>query len=63
MRLVRTFHLTWEDPIDGAEYGEVEYELRKATGRDNKRPRTGATGSSAGHPSETALRPAGGTVA
>jgi RimJ/RimL family protein N-acetyltransferase len=30
LRLVRTFHLTWDDPIDGAEHGEVEYELRKA---------------------------------
>jgi RimJ/RimL family protein N-acetyltransferase len=24
---VRTFHLEWEDPIAGAEHGEVEYEL------------------------------------
>jgi RimJ/RimL family protein N-acetyltransferase len=30
MRLVRTFHLTWDDPIDGTEHGEVEYELRRA---------------------------------
>ncbi len=29
MRFVRTFHLTWDDPIDGAEHGEVEYELRR----------------------------------
>jgi RimJ/RimL family protein N-acetyltransferase len=27
LRLVRTFHLQWDDPIDGTEYGEVEYEL------------------------------------
>ncbi|HEV2633698.1 MAG TPA: GNAT family N-acetyltransferase [Actinocrinis sp.] len=26
---VRTFHLQWEDPIAGAEHGEVEYELRR----------------------------------
>ena len=24
---VRTFHLSWEDPIDGSDLGEVEYEL------------------------------------
>jgi RimJ/RimL family protein N-acetyltransferase len=29
LRYVRTFHLTWDDPIDGAEQGEVEYELRR----------------------------------
>jgi RimJ/RimL family protein N-acetyltransferase len=27
MRHVRTFHLTWEDPIPGTELGEVEYAL------------------------------------
>jgi RimJ/RimL family protein N-acetyltransferase len=27
MRQVRTLHLVWEEPIDGAELGEVEYEL------------------------------------
>jgi RimJ/RimL family protein N-acetyltransferase len=27
MRYVRTFHLEWDDPIDGAEHGEVEYEI------------------------------------
>jgi RimJ/RimL family protein N-acetyltransferase len=27
-RHVRTFHLTWDDPIEGTEHGEVEYELR-----------------------------------
>ncbi|HEX5495638.1 MAG TPA: GNAT family N-acetyltransferase [Mycobacteriales bacterium] len=26
---VRTFHLTFDDPIDGTEHGEVEYELRR----------------------------------
>jgi RimJ/RimL family protein N-acetyltransferase len=25
LRFVRTFHLTWDDPIPGTEYGEVEY--------------------------------------
>ncbi|HEU5472829.1 MAG TPA: GNAT family N-acetyltransferase [Actinophytocola sp.] len=30
LRLVRTFHRTWDDPIDGAEHGEVEYELLRA---------------------------------
>jgi RimJ/RimL family protein N-acetyltransferase len=24
---VRTFHLTWDEPIEGVEHGEVEYEL------------------------------------
>jgi hypothetical protein len=27
LRLVRVFHLTWDDPIEGTEHGEVEYEL------------------------------------
>ncbi|HEX4222237.1 MAG TPA: GNAT family N-acetyltransferase [Pseudonocardiaceae bacterium] len=30
LRYVRTFHLHFDDPIDGTEQGEVEYELRKA---------------------------------
>ena len=30
LRFVRTFHLDWEDPIDGVEHGEVEYGLTKA---------------------------------
>jgi RimJ/RimL family protein N-acetyltransferase len=29
LRFVRTFHLTWDDPIEGTEHGEVEYELRR----------------------------------
>ncbi|MFV2019091.1 GNAT family N-acetyltransferase [Micromonospora sp. LOL_023] len=29
LRLVRSFHLQWDDPIDGVEHGEVEYELRR----------------------------------
>ncbi|MGO9873457.1 MAG: GNAT family N-acetyltransferase, partial [Acidimicrobiia bacterium] len=27
LRYLRTFHLVWDDPIDGTEHGEVEYEL------------------------------------
>lgn len=27
MRLLRTFHLEWDDPLPGTEEGEVEYEL------------------------------------
>ena len=27
---VRTFHLEWDDPIDGTELGDVEYELTRA---------------------------------
>ncbi|EEP72032.1 acetyltransferase [Micromonospora sp. ATCC 39149] len=27
LRYVRTFHLDWDDPIEGTEHGEVEYEL------------------------------------
>jgi RimJ/RimL family protein N-acetyltransferase len=27
LQFVRTFHLTWDDPIPGTEYGEVEYAL------------------------------------
>lgn len=30
LRYVRTFHLEWDDPIEGTEHGEVEYELRRA---------------------------------
>jgi RimJ/RimL family protein N-acetyltransferase len=30
LRFVRTFHLEWNDPIDGSEHGEVEYEITKA---------------------------------
>jgi RimJ/RimL family protein N-acetyltransferase len=30
LRYVRTFHLEWDDPIEGTEHGEVEYELTKA---------------------------------
>ncbi|MDQ2750162.1 MAG: GNAT family N-acetyltransferase [Pseudonocardiales bacterium] len=29
LRHVRTFHLAWDDPIEGTELGEVEYELRR----------------------------------
>ncbi|WFE58324.1 GNAT family N-acetyltransferase [Micromonospora sp. WMMD712] len=30
LRYVRTFHLDWDDPIEGTEHGEVEYELLRA---------------------------------
>ena len=29
LRFVRTFHLEWDDPIEGSEHGEVEYEITK----------------------------------
>jgi RimJ/RimL family protein N-acetyltransferase len=29
LRFVRTFHLQWDDPIEGTEHGEVEYEITK----------------------------------
>ncbi|SCG75603.1 GNAT family N-acetyltransferase [Micromonospora humi] len=30
LRYVRTFHLTFDDPIPGTEHGEVEYELARS---------------------------------
>jgi len=30
LRYVRTVHREWEDPIDGAQLGEVEYELTRS---------------------------------
>ena len=30
MRFVRTFHLEWPEPIEGTEYGDVEYELTRS---------------------------------
>jgi RimJ/RimL family protein N-acetyltransferase len=30
LRYVRTFHLTWDEPIAGVEQGDVEYELCRA---------------------------------
>jgi len=30
LRFVRTFHLEWDEPIEGTEHGEVEYEITKA---------------------------------
>jgi RimJ/RimL family protein N-acetyltransferase len=30
LRYIRTFHLEWDDPIDGTELGEVEYELLRS---------------------------------
>jgi RimJ/RimL family protein N-acetyltransferase len=29
LKCVRTFHLSWDDPIEGTEQGEVEYELSR----------------------------------
>jgi RimJ/RimL family protein N-acetyltransferase len=29
LKYVRTFHLRWEDPLPGAEHGEVGYALTK----------------------------------
>ncbi len=29
LRLIRIFHLDWDDPIDGAEHGEVEYAMTR----------------------------------
>ena len=29
LRYVRTFHVHFDDPLPGAEHGEVEYELRR----------------------------------
>ncbi len=29
LRLIRIFHLYWDDPIDGAEHGEVEYAMTR----------------------------------
>ncbi|MEU4563615.1 GNAT family N-acetyltransferase [Actinoplanes sp. NPDC023936] len=34
MRYVRTFHPIWDDPLPGAEEGEVEYELTAEEWRD-----------------------------
>jgi RimJ/RimL family protein N-acetyltransferase len=33
MRHVRTFHLAWEEPLPGAEHGEVAYELTREAWR------------------------------
>jgi RimJ/RimL family protein N-acetyltransferase len=30
LRFVRAFHLEWDEPIEGTEQGEVEYEITKA---------------------------------
>jgi len=38
LKLVRTFHLTWDDPIDGTEHGEVEYELHKVDWEQQQAP-------------------------
>ncbi|MEU9127746.1 GNAT family N-acetyltransferase [Kitasatospora sp. NPDC048540] len=33
LRLVRTFHEDWDEPVEGAEHGEVEYALERADWR------------------------------
>jgi RimJ/RimL family protein N-acetyltransferase len=30
LRYIRTFHLEWDEPIEGTEHGEVEYEITKS---------------------------------
>jgi RimJ/RimL family protein N-acetyltransferase len=30
LRCVRTFHLEWDEPIEGTELGDVEYELLRS---------------------------------
>ncbi|RZU72037.1 RimJ/RimL family protein N-acetyltransferase [Micromonospora kangleipakensis] len=42
LRYVRTFHLTWDDPIPGTEHGEVEYELRREDWRPGGHERPAA---------------------
>jgi hypothetical protein len=37
---VRTFHPDWDEPLDGAEHGEVEYALHRCEWRG---PRPGVT--------------------
>jgi hypothetical protein len=34
LRYARTVHVTWDDPLDGTEHGEVEYRLRQADWRE-----------------------------
>jgi RimJ/RimL family protein N-acetyltransferase len=29
LRYVHTFHLDWDEPLPGAEHGEVEYEITR----------------------------------
>lgn len=44
LRYVRTFHLAWDDPIDGTEEGEVEYELLRTEWEARRaEPSTAAT--------------------
>jgi RimJ/RimL family protein N-acetyltransferase len=38
LRHVRTFYPDWDDPIEGSEHGEVEYELRRADWRPQRYP-------------------------
>jgi RimJ/RimL family protein N-acetyltransferase len=36
LRLVRAYHLAWDDPIPGAEHGEVEYALDRTDFADDR---------------------------
>jgi RimJ/RimL family protein N-acetyltransferase len=42
LRYVRTFHLTFDDPVPGTEHGEVEYELRREEWRPEGQGRAAA---------------------
>ncbi|MFE0592687.1 GNAT family N-acetyltransferase [Micromonospora echinospora] len=44
LHYVRTFHLTWDDPIPGYEHGEVEYEIRSPDARKDALPTESTTG-------------------
>jgi RimJ/RimL family protein N-acetyltransferase len=38
LKYARTFHLHWDDPIEGTEHGEVEYELLRRDWRARQKP-------------------------
>lgn len=38
LTLLRTFHLSWPEPIEGTEHGEVEYALEKADWEQQVQP-------------------------
>ncbi len=40
---VRTFHVSWDDPIEGTEQGEVEYELLRQEWQTRRELETGHT--------------------
>lgn len=43
LRYARTVHVTWDDPLDGTEEGEVEYRLRRADWTPPPAGKIGAT--------------------